>query len=322
MALDSYEKRKDRPREGLSDDGTRAVESFRGKLRKIGNPIQEKPEENPNTPRKWADVSKLLFQLNPEYAQICMDKLNKIDVSLSDAEKTDLIMQILAQYSPDTEIHCSSIKEIIEKEGGFTGMPGFEAFNGIDFTTFAEAMERHDIGKVGMPKSILDPASGMLYGANERKIKETHPVLGYLILKKLGFDINSQRLALTHHLRYKTDETGAIVLSGYPREEFTKFCGSNHLPLQLTPQDHIAAFTDVFTALIDKNHRRTNVHEMKHDQDEMGICMEALEKMSTKKSPDLFADVYYQQGEGKALFDAFSKAMIEITRQGGLNKAV
>jgi hypothetical protein len=291
---------------------------FRSRLRgALQNSGRVQSEENPNNQRKWADVSKLLFALNPEYAQICLDKLSKIDPTASTADKTDRIMQILAEYSPDTEIHCTSIKEMIEREGEFVGKPGFSAFSGIDFQSFADAMERHDIGKVGMPKSILDPASGMLYGQRERTVKETHPIVGYLILKKLGFDVNTQRFSLTHHLRYKTDESGAVILSGYPREEFIRFCEKNSLSPKLRTEDHLAAFTDVFAALTDQKHRRSNVHGMDFQQSEMDVCLQALEKMSTNKAPDLFADDYYQKGEGRALFEAFAAAMIEIARKGG-----
>jgi len=322
MSLSSFEKRQNLPREGLSDDGSRDVLSFRGKLRAIRDPIQERPEQNTNMPRKWADVAKLLFLHNPEYAQICLDELNKIDINASIEEKIDHIMLILAHYSPDTEAHCSNIKRMIEREGGLADKSGYEAFSGINFSVLAAAAEFHDIGKVVMPKSILDPASGMRYGQQEKRIKETHPVLGYMILNKLGLDIYTQRLALTHHLRYKTDETtGAVTLSGYPRQEFINFCKKTNQPVQLTQTDHLVAFTDVYTALTDQGHRRSNVHDINFKQDEMDICMEALEKMSKNRAPDLFADAYYQQGEGKALFDAFKAAMIEITKQGGLSKA-
>lgn len=282
----------------MSGDNPEHVLPSRGKIGSIlaDNPDRVRTPETVVNKRSWADLAKMLASINPDYTQIVLDKLSAIDPKADAAEKTEKMMLILAQYSLDTEAHCDTLKRMIEEEGKLADRPEYAAFRGIDFSKFAEAMERHDIGKLGMPKHILDPATGMLYGEQERVVKEKHPIIGSLILKKLGFDINSQRLALTHHLRYKTEGSGAVVLSGYPREDFVKFCSKNSLPVQLNPEDHLAAFTDVFTALTDKKHRRSNVHGMVFGQSDMELCLQALEKMSTNKSPDLFADDFYQKG--------------------------
>lgn len=58
----------------------------------------------------------------------------------------------------------------------------------------------HDIGKIGIPDSILLKNEELT--TSEWEIMKTHPQLGYNILKKINFLEESAKIILTHHERY------------------------------------------------------------------------------------------------------------------------
>lgn len=58
----------------------------------------------------------------------------------------------------------------------------------------------HDIGKIGIPDSILLKADKL--SATEWEIMKKHPILGYNLLKNINFLEHSAKLVLTHHERY------------------------------------------------------------------------------------------------------------------------
>jgi putative nucleotidyltransferase with HDIG domain len=58
----------------------------------------------------------------------------------------------------------------------------------------------HDIGKIGIPDSILLKNEKLL--PEEWEIMKTHPQLGYNLLKKINFLEESSKIVLTHHERY------------------------------------------------------------------------------------------------------------------------
>lgn len=58
----------------------------------------------------------------------------------------------------------------------------------------------HDIGKIGIPDSILLKSDRL--NQQEWEIMKKHPVLGYNLLKKINFLEHSAKLVLTHHERY------------------------------------------------------------------------------------------------------------------------
>jgi putative nucleotidyltransferase with HDIG domain len=65
----------------------------------------------------------------------------------------------------------------------------------------------HDIGKAGVPASILNKPSALT--AVEKEIVRDHPVLGYKMIEGLGFLEEAGAIVLCHHERF--DGTG------YPR---------------------------------------------------------------------------------------------------------
>jgi len=255
---------------------------------------------------EWLKIAALLFTNNPERSVDFFEHLTQIDPRLSDDEKTRAILEILNEYSDHSVIHSKDVADIFKRMNDFKNADGFEAFRNIDFENFAKVMERHDLGKLGMPDRILNPKKAIQYTEQDNKIKETHPVLGHLILKSLGFSEDSQRIALTHHLRYAT-QNGELQIIGYPREAFFKYCEANGLKPELQPEDHLAAFVDVFIAAIEKIRPSDLSGLQKEQHTPKELCIGAFEYMDKGN----FKDDYYQSGAGASLYSAFKNAVFD-----------
>lgn len=78
--------------------------------------------------------------------------------------------------------------------------------NDSDLVVIARGALLHDIGKIGVPDSILLKPCELT--EEEWKIMKKHPVFGYELLRKIHFLEGSAKIVLTHHERYDG--------SGYP----------------------------------------------------------------------------------------------------------
>lgn len=256
----------------------------------------------------WEVIDQLLQENNEPEADTFLMKLKQIDRDAPDTEKTAMLMEILSEYSEHTVRHSRFIRKIIEKIGTVKGEKGFEALNKLDTKGIAETAERHDIGKLAMPDGLLNNTKGE-YNEEAIRIKEAHPTVGHLILRILNFDERSERLALTHHLKYKTGPEGP-ELDGYPIDTFLEYCEGKGIEAKLTDEDQIVAFTDVFSALMDTT--RPNDRFGTHEAEITAIdrCKKAFGVMDAK----IFNDPYYSEGEGAELYSAFKAAMLEIAK--------
>jgi HD-GYP domain-containing protein (c-di-GMP phosphodiesterase class II) len=72
----------------------------------------------------------------------------------------------------------------------------------------SEALEAgfllHDVGKIGIPESILNKPAGLT--DTERRVLNTHPILGERIIAPLGFPVCVGQVVRHHHERW--DGTG------------------------------------------------------------------------------------------------------------------
>lgn len=80
----------------------------------------------------------------------------------------------------------------------------FARILGIEDRCFLFDLERgallHDIGKIGIPESILRKKGPL--SEREREIVKDHPVLGYEILEEFDFLKRAAQVVLFHHERY------------------------------------------------------------------------------------------------------------------------
>jgi hypothetical protein len=260
------------------------------------------------------DLRKMFRALNPERAEGFLDRILAIDTRLSDEAKTKALFEILEKYSKHTVPHCKETGSIVRM---LMRHQAKSALGQADLGNLAKAIERHDFGKLGMRDSTLNRprTSREPFTPQEELEKMAHPALGLLIMKALRFkDSLSGRIALTHHLKYKTNRDGGLAIVGYPIDDtdgaftFFKYCDQNGLRRELTPEDQVASFVDVYSALTDPS-RPSDPFEMKKNasSSDEEIAESALKKMDTK----IFGDPYYQTGAGAPLYQAFKDAILE-----------
>ena len=243
-------------------------------------------------------ISRMLLDLNPENAEGFLDKILAIDPKASDDEKSEVLFEILGKHSRNTVLHCKDTGRIAER------IKNNPAFSQIDLGALAKAIEHHDFGKLGMRASTLNEKHEK-FNSHQDTEKEGHSYLGLLINKVLNFNALSGRIALTHHLKYQT-KNGRLEIVGYPKNDFFDYCQQNRLAPELTAEDQLASFIDVYSALTDTR-RPSDPYGMKRIShlSDAERAEYALEKMDN----EIFKDEYYQKGAGAALFQAFKEAI-------------
>jgi response regulator RpfG family c-di-GMP phosphodiesterase len=243
-------------------------------------------------------IKGMLSRLNPEKAEKFLEGILAIDPEAADDAKAKVLFDMLKLHSKNTVLHCKDTGRILE------GIKNNPAFGQIDLEALAKAIENHDFGKLGMRASTLNEKHEK-FTSHQNAEKEGHSYLGFLILKALNFDTLSGRIALTHHLKYQT-KNGRLEIVGYPKADFLAYCQQNGLAPELTAEDQIASFVDVYSALTDTK-RPSDPYGMKkisHLSDAERAEF-ALEKMDN----EIFKDEHYQKGEGAALYRAFKEAI-------------
>ncbi len=243
-------------------------------------------------------IKGMLLHLNPEKAEKFLAGILSIDPKAPDDVKAKELFDILREHSRNTVLHCKDTGRILR------GIRNNPAFSGLNLGHLAKSIEHHDFGKLGMRASTLNEKHEK-FNSHQDAEKEGHSYLGFLILKALNFDTLSARIALTHHLKYQT-KNGQLEIVGYPRGDFMAYCEQNDLEPELTAQDQIASFVDVYSALIDTR-RPSDPYGMKRIShlSDAERAQYALEKMDN----EIFKDEYYQKGAGATLYHAFKEAI-------------
>jgi len=158
-------------------------------------------------------------------------ELKKLNDELEDSQKEVVFTMgaIAETRSKETGMHVKRVAEYSRLLALLSGMPLHEA----DVVALASPM--HDLGKVGIPDNILHKPGPLT--SEERKIMDTHAVLGYDMLKRSKRQVmkNAAIIALEHHEKWDG--------SGYPYQKSGK---DIHLLGRIT------ALADVFDALCSK----------------------------------------------------------------------
>lgn len=170
-----------------------------------------KPEYLLHAIDKGVKYSRFL-QMEKNYKHVLEDTVRKRTQELSDAllmvrnMNAELVQRLtsVAEYrDEDTGAHIKRIGIYSERIAEVLGMPA-------DFTeTIAFASPMHDIGKVGIPDSILLKPGPLT--SEEVKIMKTHTTIGHKIFQDSPHATIQMiaSIALTHHERWDG--------SGYPR---------------------------------------------------------------------------------------------------------
>jgi putative nucleotidyltransferase with HDIG domain len=98
----------------------------------------------------------------------------------------------------ETADHCARVSENSVRLGRLLELSDFELQN-LRWGAYL-----HDMGKIGIPESILLKPGELSPG--ERAEMEKHPLMGYAVLRRIEFLAHSTDVVLSHHERY--DGTG------------------------------------------------------------------------------------------------------------------
>jgi putative nucleotidyltransferase with HDIG domain len=147
-------------------------------------------------------------------------------------EIINALLRTLAARDPYTGQHSARVTEIAARFAGFL------ALDAEDVQILRNAVYLHDIGKIGISDAILLKPGPLT--PEERKIINTHPLVGEKIVEPLALKPREKEIILLHHERWDGQ--------GYPRglagEDIPFLC-------------RLTALADVFDALItDRPYRR------------------------------------------------------------------
>lgn len=159
-----------------------------------------------------------IFHLRTEIADLM--RTSKVDWE----KFVDSLVHMLALRDNETEEHAHRVTKLTEKTALALHI------NGDAFTHFRWGAILHDIGKVGVPDSILLKPGELT--KEERAVMMMHPQIAYQILQPLGLPPAALEIPLYHHERW--DGTG------YPEH-----LSGNGIPFSA----RIFAIVDVYDAL-------------------------------------------------------------------------
>lgn len=164
-------------------------------------------------------------------ALLLEDEVEKATRIIREREQEALsVLGRAAEYKdPETGAHIIRVSEfskLISKELGQSALEQ-------ELIMFAAPL--HDIGKIGIPDSILTKEGSLTN--EEFAVMKTHPQMGYMMLKDVSSPLlkAGREVSLTHHERYNG--------KGYPNQ-----LAGNEIPLI----GRIVALADVFDAVSSK----------------------------------------------------------------------
>ena len=152
--------------------------------------------------------------------------------SLFLTESINALLRTLAARDPYTGQHSTRVSEIAAQFANYLELTT------KDIHTLRNAVYLHDIGKIGISDAILLKPGPLT--AEERRIINTHPLIGEKIVEPLGLTQREKEIILLHHERWDGQ--------GYPMG----LSGKN-IPFLC----RLTALADVYDALVtDRPYRR------------------------------------------------------------------
>lgn len=124
------------------------------------------------------------------------------------------IKNIIKNFNPQADLNMAELKELLQHHATDTGniaqniienLP-FALKNRVDEKAIKDAAYLHDLGKVLIPKEVLNKPDKL--DDAETKIMHTHSELSYELLKNSGIDEKTLNLIRNHHQNAKK--------TGYP----------------------------------------------------------------------------------------------------------
>lgn len=147
-------------------------------------------------------------------------------------ETASALLRTLAARDPYTGQHSNRVTKLAVRFAGFLEL------SAQDVQTLRNAVFLHDIGKIGISDAILLKPGPLT--PEERKIINTHPLIGGKIVEPLGLASKEREIILFHHERWDG--------RGYPQG-----LAGDDIPFLA----RLTALADVYDALVtDRPYRR------------------------------------------------------------------
>jgi putative nucleotidyltransferase with HDIG domain len=174
------------------------IKLIQGLLSERQDHIYKLNENNKELSKKKQEIEALHIQT---------DAMNKELYELLDAVQSGYIVTVrslsnaIEAKDKYTQGHCENVTKYSLETAKILGLPE------EDLLTLEYAALLHDVGKIGIPSSILNKPSRLT--EKEFNIIKSHPTIGYEILKDIEFLKRSALIIYQHHER--------IDGKGYPR---------------------------------------------------------------------------------------------------------
>lgn len=218
----------------------------------------------------------VLYSISPWYMLLALIPLGLVHYSLwgytrlrrGATETFEKLLDSLAARDPSTAVHSEHVADLSERIARALGLPEDE----VD--KIKSAARIHDIGKIGIPDSILLKPGPLTEG--EWEIMKRHPLIGADILK--GLEVYDRAIDIVRHEHERWDG------SGYPD-------GLRGTAIPLGAR--IVAVADVYDALIsDRPYRKAFPREK---------ALEMIREMrGTKLDPEVVDALFRVLEEGKS----------------------
>jgi HD-GYP domain-containing protein (c-di-GMP phosphodiesterase class II) len=151
---------------------------------------------------KFISENDLIQQYFKETLKLDEDASSYLELETIIDEHFKVLLNIIDKYDTYTCKHLYTSSQISVYLGTKLDLSHF------DLVGLSIGSKVHDIGKVGIPRTILLKPD--IFTVNERRIMDTHVDLGYCILSHLKTPWNLEEYALKHHEK--------LDGSGYPNK--------------------------------------------------------------------------------------------------------